>query len=228
VKLQFDANQQYQLDAVAAVTDLFDGQPQGAPEYSVINMGDWGDGPWPPQAVQARRLRRVGERARKATVRPVSRASCSPNSRTPSVPSGGTLPVNSPVCVEMRVSDWMNCEAAGGGCWELGCKENLPCRVSCSSFSQACKFTIGGIKGFAIGANRWAWRRYGIQANFAENVREMSRDKSSGSPVGGSGNCARARSRVRVAADRNVKEHRQPAEAHEGGRSRPRSGRAYR
>jgi type III restriction enzyme len=42
VKLQFDANQQYQLDAVAAVTDLFDGQPQGAPEYSVIQVGDWG------------------------------------------------------------------------------------------------------------------------------------------------------------------------------------------
>lgn len=42
MKLQFDPNQQYQLDAVAAVTDLFDGQPQGAPEYSVIQVGDWG------------------------------------------------------------------------------------------------------------------------------------------------------------------------------------------
>ena len=39
MKLQFDPNQQFQLDGVAAVTDLFDGQPQGAPEYAVINMG---------------------------------------------------------------------------------------------------------------------------------------------------------------------------------------------
>ena len=42
MKLQFDPNQSYQLDAVAAVTDLFDGQPQGAPEYAVIHTEDLG------------------------------------------------------------------------------------------------------------------------------------------------------------------------------------------
>lgn len=43
MKLQFDPNQQYQLDAVAAVIDLFESQPQGAPEYSVIHVEDMGD-----------------------------------------------------------------------------------------------------------------------------------------------------------------------------------------
>jgi type III restriction enzyme len=37
VKIQFDPNQSFQLDGVAAVTDLFDGQPQGTPEYAVIS-----------------------------------------------------------------------------------------------------------------------------------------------------------------------------------------------
>ena len=41
MKLQFDANQPHQIDAIAALTDVFDGQPQCAPEYSVIQMGEW-------------------------------------------------------------------------------------------------------------------------------------------------------------------------------------------
>ncbi|MCP9448316.1 MAG: hypothetical protein NNA22_12205, partial [Nitrospira sp.] len=36
--LQFDADQPFRLDAIAAVTDLFDGQPQGAPEYAVFDL----------------------------------------------------------------------------------------------------------------------------------------------------------------------------------------------
>ncbi len=44
MKIQFDPNQSYQRDAIAAVADLFDGQPQGDPEFSVIDMGNWEEG----------------------------------------------------------------------------------------------------------------------------------------------------------------------------------------
>jgi len=43
MKLQFDPNQTYQHDAVAAVTDLFDGQPLGQSEFSVIDLGRYSD-----------------------------------------------------------------------------------------------------------------------------------------------------------------------------------------
>jgi type III restriction enzyme len=42
MELKFDSKQQFQLDAVSAVTDIFDGQPQGESEYSVIDLGSWG------------------------------------------------------------------------------------------------------------------------------------------------------------------------------------------
>src|SRR5437870_7872926 len=42
LKLQFNANQQHQLDAVAAIADLFNGQRRSAPEYAVIDMGAMG------------------------------------------------------------------------------------------------------------------------------------------------------------------------------------------
>ncbi|MCJ7509684.1 MAG: DEAD/DEAH box helicase family protein [Dehalococcoidia bacterium] len=41
MKLQFDPKQQYQLDAVAAVVDLFDGQPLEQPEYAVIHQEEY-------------------------------------------------------------------------------------------------------------------------------------------------------------------------------------------
>ncbi len=43
MKLHFDPNQQFQLDAIAAVTDLFEGQPQSAPSMTPINIGDFGE-----------------------------------------------------------------------------------------------------------------------------------------------------------------------------------------
>jgi len=42
LRLQFEPNQPFQLDAIASVTDLFEGQPLGAPEYSVIQLQDMG------------------------------------------------------------------------------------------------------------------------------------------------------------------------------------------
>ena len=36
MKIQFDPSQQFQLDGVAAVTDIFDGQPLEKLDYSVI------------------------------------------------------------------------------------------------------------------------------------------------------------------------------------------------
>lgn len=40
MKLQFDPKQQFQIDAMNAVADLFDGQPKDAPEFSVITFKD--------------------------------------------------------------------------------------------------------------------------------------------------------------------------------------------
>ncbi|MDP1545575.1 MAG: hypothetical protein Q8L87_06095, partial [Anaerolineales bacterium] len=43
MKLHFDPNQQFQLDAVAAVTDLFEGQPQSAPSMTPVNVTNYGE-----------------------------------------------------------------------------------------------------------------------------------------------------------------------------------------
>ncbi len=43
MKLQFDPNQPFQLEAVSAVADLFEGQPQSTPEYSVMFTEDISD-----------------------------------------------------------------------------------------------------------------------------------------------------------------------------------------
>src|SRR6266511_3043775 len=38
MKIQFDPKQQYQLDAVSAVIDIFEGQPLEQPEFAVIHQ----------------------------------------------------------------------------------------------------------------------------------------------------------------------------------------------
>lgn len=50
MKLQFDPNQQYQMDAVRAVTDLFDGLPLQADEFSVSVAKERGEGIFATQA----------------------------------------------------------------------------------------------------------------------------------------------------------------------------------
>jgi type III restriction enzyme len=42
VKLHFDPNQGFQLNAVSSVVDLFDGQPKGASDFCVVQLGDMG------------------------------------------------------------------------------------------------------------------------------------------------------------------------------------------
>src|SRR5579863_3130026 len=40
MKIQFDSQQQYQLDAVSVVVDIFDGQPLEQPDFAVIQAGE--------------------------------------------------------------------------------------------------------------------------------------------------------------------------------------------
>jgi type III restriction enzyme len=40
MKIQFDAQQQYQLDAVSAVVDIFEGQPLEQPEFAIVQTGE--------------------------------------------------------------------------------------------------------------------------------------------------------------------------------------------
>ena len=43
MQLQFDANQQFQIDAINSIVDLFDGQPQAEPTFSIIKLDPSGD-----------------------------------------------------------------------------------------------------------------------------------------------------------------------------------------
>ena len=42
MKIQFDPKQQYQLDAVSAVVDIFEGQPLEQPDSSILQEEDIG------------------------------------------------------------------------------------------------------------------------------------------------------------------------------------------
>lgn len=40
MKIQFDAQQQYQLDAISSIVDIFEGQPLDQPEFAVVKVGE--------------------------------------------------------------------------------------------------------------------------------------------------------------------------------------------